>query len=102
MSKWRSIKKGGLNLPRGPKEASERNHLTWILKAEKEGICQVKSEWKDTPGEATKGTGGLRGSAVLEEMEVWLEWRGKEGEMRKKAMLTVYPPPSLGQDTPNQ
>ena len=62
----------------------------------------MKSEWKDTPGEATKGTAGLREFAVLEEMEVWLEWRVKEGEMRKKAMLTVYPPPSLGQDTLNQ
>lgn len=39
-----------------------------------------------------KGTGVLTESAVLEEMEAWLEWRVNEGEPREKAVLTVYFP----------
>lgn len=52
----------------------------------------MRSEWKDIPGEATasKETGGLVASAVLEEMEVWLRWRVYEGER-------TLPPPNLDQ-----
>lgn len=65
------------------------------MKGEKEGIriFQVRSEWKDIPDEAAGGVKEWRSeSAVLEDMEAWLEPRVDEGELREKAMLTVYPP----------
>lgn len=50
----------------------------------------MRSEWKDTPGEAAGGVKEWRSeSAVLENMEAWLECRIDENELREKAMLTV-------------